>query len=109
MDWAMVPDGPAAPAGWEVIGFTSNFGDKRSCKDGWNAFANKLDGKQGKLRATMKWRGRATVKYKDCNQASFVGLYLNGVRKDQAEPKDDNPRTYRCSAVAAHELNPRWH
>ena len=98
-----MPDGPAAPAGWEATGFNGAVGDTGDCKDGWNAFA--YSSNKGKLFATMKGSGRATVKYKDCLKGGFVGLYVNDVQKDHTETETGNLRTYRCSGGVEFEFS----
>ena len=92
VDWANVLD-DKAPAGWHVKGFNGNVGDAKQCKNGWNAYAN--GGSQGELYATMTGSGRATVQYRDCWSQGFVGLYVNGVKKDQSGTNNGQLRTYR--------------
>ena len=92
VDWANVLD-DKAPAGWHVKGFNGNVGDAKQCKYGWNAYAN--GGKQGQLYTTMTGAGRATVQYRDCWSQGFVGLYVNGKKKDQSGTNNGKLRTYR--------------
>ena len=98
-----MPDTPAAPAGWQAIGFIGNAGDSKKCKDGWNGYATL--GNKGQLKAVLQGRGAATVMYTNCWSVGYakakpVLLYVNGVKKDQSESKTGNPRTYRCSGDA---------
>ena len=93
VDWKTVADGPKAPPGWTTGGFNGNVGNQRKCGNGWNAYAT--GGNQGRLYAKMKGSGQATVRYRDCWSEGFVGLYLNGVKKDQTGNKNGQLRTYR--------------
>ena len=100
VNWRVVPDGEA-PEGWAVTGFTSFIdGGQRFCANGWNAYAQADN--QGQLWTTLQGSGRATVKYRDCWAEGFVGLYVNGEKKDETD--EENPgvqSTYRCCSGIA--------
>ena len=47
----------------------------------------------------MKGAGRATVEYADCWKSGFVGLYLNGVKKNQTGTNDGILTTFSFDFV----------
>ena len=98
VNWQDVQD-RAAPNGWMATGFNRGIGDGRECANGWTAFATAED--QGEMWTILQGSGRATVKYRDCWGEGFVGLYVNGEKKDQTEENNSVQRTYRwCSGIA---------
>ena len=94
MNWQTAADS-TAPEGWKISGFDDNVGDKRQCKDGWNAFAR--DENQGTLSAKMKGTGIVKAKYRDCWSEGHATVYLNGTQKDQSGDKTGAFQTTRCS------------
>ena len=92
VDWKNAV-GPEAPDGWSAEGFLGMV-TGRDCKGAWRAFAD-ADA-QGKLFGTLRGSGRATVTYKDCWSSGFVGLYVNGAKKDQTETNSGAQKIFRC-------------
>jgi hypothetical protein len=92
VNWATVTKGPTAPPGWTTSGFNGNVGNDKGCANGWNAYANGAN--QGSLVGTLEGNGRATVVYADCWKEGFVGLYVNGVKKDQTADSTGAVKTY---------------
>ena len=96
MDWQTAADN-TAPAGWTISGFNGNVGDSRDCGNGWNAYANSAN--QGQLTGVLQGSGRATVVYRECWDygyvGRYVGLYVNGVLRDQTEENTSEQKTFR--------------
>ena len=92
VDWQTAKDS-VAPEGWAIWNFQEHAGNLRACGNGWNAYAYMQE--RGKLYATMKGYGRATVKYKDCWGEGFASLYLNGKPIDKSGAYSSELRTFR--------------
>ena len=93
VDWKNAV-GPQAPDGWTAEGFDKGMSGRGNCAGAWTAVAN-ADA-QGKLFGTLNGSGRATVTYKDCWSSGFVGLYVNGAKKDQTETNSGAQKIFRC-------------